>query len=125
MLIMKLIDFGSDFADLLIKHNGLRYVAGTIDENGRVQDGANSGFTFKGTYPQPLTQDDMVILPEGTDVSSTLVIHSVQKLNVVNGKKKADTVIWEGVNYLVMQSDRRNHLGNYYRNVVKKVQAGE
>tara|TARA_R100000544_G_C2220133_1_gene56996 strand:- start:866 stop:1234 length:369 start_codon:yes stop_codon:yes gene_type:complete len=122
---MKLIDFGSDFAELLIKHTGLRYRAGTKDDRGRMKEGVNSCFSFKGTYPQPVTQDDMVMLPEGTEVSSTLVIHSVQKLNVVGGKKKADTVTWEGVDYLVMQSDRRNHLGNYYRNVIKKVQAGE
>ena len=122
---MKLIDFGSDFAELLIKHTGLRYRAGTKDSRGRLQEGATTCFKFKGTYPQPAGQDDMSILPEGTEVSSALVIHSVQKLNTVDNAKKADVVTWEGVDYLVMQSDRRNHLGNYYRNLLKKVQAGE
>tara|TARA_R110002167_G_scaffold98927_3_gene259820 strand:- start:10881 stop:11249 length:369 start_codon:yes stop_codon:yes gene_type:complete len=122
---MKLIDFGSDFAELLINHDGLRYGAGTKDDRGRFIEGSSSPLRFRGTYPQPSTQDDMVILPEGTEVSSTLVIHSVQKLKVVDGTKKADIVIWEGVDYMVMQSNRRNHLGSYYRNVIKKVQAGE
>ena len=36
---MKLIDFGSDFAELLIKHTGLRYSAGTKDARGRIQSG--------------------------------------------------------------------------------------
>ena len=67
----------------------------------------------------------MVMLPEGTDVSSALVVHSVQQLKVVDDAKKADVVVWEGVDYLVMQSNRRNHLGSYYRNLIKKVQAGE
>lgn len=122
---MKLIDFGADFADLLIKHSGLRYGAGTKDGRGRFQSGVSASFSFKGTYPQPSSQDDMSLLPEGTDVTSSLTLHSVQKLNVVDGNKKADIVIWEGVNYLVMQSNRRNHLGSYYRNLIVKVQAGE
>lgn len=122
---MSLIDFESDFADLLIKHSGFRYSAGTKDDRGRIKAGSSAPFTFKGTYPQPANQDDMSMLPEGTDVVSALVLHSVQKLNVVDGDVKADIVVWEGVNYLVMQSNRRNHLGKYYRNVIRKVQAGE
>lgn len=122
---MNLIDFASDFSDLLIKHSGLRYGAGTKNNEGRFQAGTSASFSFKGTYPQPASQDDMTMLPEGTDVTSSLVLHSVQKLNVVDGNKKADVVIWEGVNYLVMQSNRRNHLGSYYRNLIIKVQAGE
>ena len=122
---MSLIDFESEFSDLLIRHTGLRYGAGTKDSRGRLVAGTSNPFTFKGTYPQPANEDDMSLLPEGTEVVSALVLHSVQKLNVVDGDKKADIVVWEGVNYLVMQSDRRNHLGKYYRNVIRKVQAGE
>lgn len=122
---MSLIDFEADFAELLIRHAGSRYGAGTKDDRGRIQSGVSAPFTFCGTYPQPANQDDMSMLPEGTEIVSALVLHSVQKLNVVGGDVKADVVIWEGVNYLVMQSDRRNHLGKYYRTVIRKVQAGE
>lgn len=122
---MRLIDFGSEFSDLLIKHSGLRFGAGTKNSKGRFEAGTSTLFTFKGTTPQPANQDDMNMLTEGTDVQSSLVLHSVHKLNVVEGDKKADIVIWEGANYLVMQSNRRNNLGGYYRNLIIKVQAGE
>ena len=56
---MSLIDFESDFAEILIKHSGLRYTAGTVGSRGRIKAGGNSPFTFKGTYPQPANQDDM------------------------------------------------------------------
>ena len=117
----QLIDFAADFADLLITHNGLRSEAGS-NVNGRWVPGGTSPFTFKGTYPQPAGQDDFALLPEGSQLNSTIVIHSVQALKRADNQSGNDVVLWEGGSFMVMQSDRRNHLGCHYRNVLTKVQ---
>lgn len=122
---MSLIDFASDFSDLLIAHNGLRHSATTKDAEGRAIAGGQTAFTFKGTYPQPAGQNDLKLLPEGSTPSSAIVIHSVQQLNITENGVKGDIVVWEGDNYLVMQCNKRNHLGTHYRNLCRKVQAGE
>ena len=120
-----LIDFASEFSDLLIKHTGERYGSTTKDADGRAIASATTAFTFKGTYPQPASENDLKILPEGSTPSSAVVIHSVQKLNITEGSKKGDIVIWENDRYLVLQSNKRNHLASNYRNLIRKVQAGE
>jgi hypothetical protein len=109
----------------LIKHSGERFGATTKDANGRAVPAVASPFTFKGTYPQPAGENDLKALTEGSTPSSAIVIHSVQRLNITEGGKKGDVIIWEGERYLVMQSNRRNHLAGNYRNLLRKVQAGE
>ena len=121
----QLINFAAEFADLLIKHNGYRFAASTKDARGRVVQGAQVAFTFKGTYPQPASENDLKLLPEGSTASSSLVMHSVQQLNITIGNTKGDIVTWESEDYFVMQSNKRNHLAGNYRNLLRKVQAGE
>ena len=120
-----LINFAADFADLLIKHTGYRYGASTKDTRGRVVQSAQLAFTFKGTYPQPASENDLKLAPEGSTPSSSLVIHSVQQLNITTGNIKGDVVTWENEDYFVMQSNKRNHLAGNYRNLLRKVLAGE
>jgi len=121
----QLIDFAAEFADLLITHNGSRFGNTTKDADGRAVPPVANPFTFKGTYPQPATENDLKLLPEGSTPSSAIVIHSVQQLNITENSKKGDIVIWEGDDYLVLQSNRRNNLAGHYRNLMRKVQAGE
>lgn len=121
----QLINFAAEFADLLITHNGFRFGVSVKDARGRVAAGTQSAFTFKGTYPQPANANDLKLLPEGSTVSSSIVIHSVQQLNLTSNGVKCDVVTWEGDSYLVMQSNKRNHLAGNYRNLLRKVQAGE
>tara|TARA_R100001198_G_scaffold95741_1_gene82741 strand:+ start:68 stop:430 length:363 start_codon:yes stop_codon:yes gene_type:complete len=116
------IDFASDFADMMIKHKGLRYCASTKDADGRSIPSASREFTFKGTHPQPAGQNDLRMLAEGSTPSSAIVIHSVQKLNITDNGKKGDVVIWDCEKYIVVQSNRRT---GHHRNLLRKVQAGE
>jgi len=120
-----LIDFASEFADLLITHNGERFGATTKGAEGRATPTAATPFKFKGTYPQPAGANDLRILPEGSTPTSALVVHSVQKLNITENGTKGDIVIWEDDRYLVLQSNKRNNLAGNYRNLIRKVQAGE
>ena len=122
---MSLIDFASDFSDLLVTHNGLRHAATIKDSEGRAIAGSQTAFTFKGTYPQPAGQNDLKLLPEGSTPSSAIVIHSVQQLNITENGVKGDIVVWGGHDYFVMQCDKRNNLGGHYRNLCRKVQSGE
>lgn len=120
-----LIDFKNEFADLLITYTGNRYGLTTKDNEGRAVAGGITSFTFKATYPQPAGQNDLKLLPEGSTLSSAVVIHSTTKLEITEDGKKGDVVIWEGNSYFVMQSNARNHLAGNYRNLMRKVQAGE
>ena len=120
-----LIDFENEFADLLIKHGGYRFAASTRDGQGKIMPGAKVPFNFKGTYPQPASENDLKLLPEGSTPSSSLVIHSTTQLNITTDNIKGDVVAWESDEYFVMQSNKRNHLAGNYRNLLRKVQAGE
>ena len=121
----QLINFAAEFADLLIKHSGYRYAASSKDARGRIVQGAQVAFTFKGTYPQPAGGSDLKLASGGSTESGSLVVHSVQQLNITTGNTKGDIVTWEGEDYFVMQSNKRNHLAGNYRNLLRKIQAGE
>lgn len=120
-----LIDFAAEFADLLITHNGERFLASTKDADGRVSPSGFNPFTFKATYPQPANANDLRALDQGSTPSSSLILHSVQRLKITQNGTKGDIVIWEGDRYLVMQCNKRNHQAGNYRCLIKKVQAGE
>ena len=120
-----LINFAADFADLLIKHNGSRFGPSTRDTRGRSVAGAAVPFTFKGTYPQPASANDLKLAADGSDVSSAITIYSVQQLNITTSNSKGDIVTWEGEDYFVMQSNKRNHLAGNYKNLLRKVRTGE
>ncbi len=120
-----LIDFESEFADLLITYDGIRYGQSSKDADGRAIAGAGTPFEVKATYPQPAGQNDFRLLPEGSTPSSALVIHATERLVITQGGKKGDVIIWQGEQYFVMQVNERNNLGGHYRTLIRKVQAGE
>ena len=121
----QLINFERDFADLMTTHNGERFRSNKKSAEGRVVAGVPSPFTFSGTYPQPARANDFRMIPEGSTLSSSIVIHSVDKLNTSESGVAGDVVVWEGDRYRVTQQNRRNHLGGNYRTLLVKIQAGE
>jgi hypothetical protein len=120
-----LIDFASDFADLLITFEGESYEATTKSSEGRAVAGREVRFTFKATYPQPAGQNDLKLLPEGSLPSSALVIHATTRLHITENSDKADVVWYKGDKYLVMQVNERDALAGNYRTLMRKIQAGE
>jgi len=120
-----LIDFANDFADLLITFDGERFGATTKDSEGRAIAGGLTAFTFKATYPQPASQNDLRLIGEGSLPSSALVIHATTKLNITEGSIKGDIVYYRGDKYFVMQVNERDALAGNYRTLMRKVQAGE
>ena len=120
-----LIDFKNDFADLLITYTGKRFAVSVRDAEGRMAAGSETAFTVRATYPQPASQNDFKLLPEGSTPSSAVVIHAVDKLNITEGGVKGDVITWQGDDYLVMQVNDRNNLAGNYRTLLRKVQAGE
>lgn len=120
-----LIDFANDFADLLVSYTGERASLTTKDADGRAVAGGATAFIFKATYPQPAGQNDLKLLPEGSTPSSAVVIHSTTKLNITDNGVKGDVVIYADDRYLVMQSNLRDNLAGHYRNLLRKIQAGE
>ena len=121
----QLIDFGADFADLLITHTAERFGATTKSAEGRAVSGAPAVFAFRGTNPQPANANDLKMLPEGSTLSSSIVIHSVEKINIATGSGAGDVLIWEGSRYRARQQNIRNPLAGNYRTLFVKIQAGE
>jgi len=120
-----LIDFEAEFADLLTLHNAERFDATTKSAEGRAVSGAGTPFTFTGTYPQPARANDLKMLPDGSILSSSLIVHSVQKINIATGSRNGDVLIWDGGRYRARQQNIRSPLGGNYRTLFVKIQAGE
>jgi hypothetical protein len=120
-----LIDFENEFSDLLVSYTGTRYNESIKDNEGLMTAGQASTFTFKATYPQPVSQNDLKMIAEGSTPSSAVVIHSVTRLKITSGGVKGDTISWRGDDYFVVQVNERDSLSSCYRVVMRKVQAGE
>lgn len=120
-----LINFESDFSDLLTTHNGERFGPTVKSAEGRAVSGAGTPFTFTGTYPQPARANDLKKLPEGSTLSSSIIVHSVQKINISTGGVTGDVLILDGDRYRAMQQNPRSPLAGNYRTMFVKIQAGE
>ena len=120
-----LIDFENDFADLLTTHSGERFGATTKSASGRAVSGSKTGFNFRGSYPQPARANDLKMLPEGSTLSSSIVVHSVDKIQLSTMGNAGDVMIWEGDRYRAVQQNIRDPLAGNYRTLFVKIQAGE
>lgn len=70
---------------------------------------------------QPLTGNDMVLLPEGSRSGNTKVLFTTTQLNTV-GTAEPDTIVIESVDYDVFNVETWEGFNQtYYRTLVRKV----
>jgi len=111
-----LINFASDFADLLVSWAGLRMAAGTDDTEGNYVPGTAVPFTIRATPCQPLTQNELQMVEGGSFDRSIVKTYTAD--TVLNG----DLLTYNSVQYKVMQFDDRQPLGTYVKIYLVKVQ---
>jgi len=121
----QLIDFENDFAEFLVTHSADRFRATKKSDEGRAVSGSRIAFTFRGTNPQPARANDLKMLPEGSTLSSSIVVHSVEKIHISTGGSPGDVLMWDGARYRARQQNPRNPLAGNYRTLFVKIQAGE
>lgn len=116
MAINALIDFGTDFADLLDDWTGTRAGVGADNAEGVYVPGASTPLSFKATPPQPINQNDLVI-DEGGEFRRSIVKTYTPATLLIN-----DRVTYVGTLYEVHQIDERQPLGTYQKVYLVKVQ---
>lgn len=120
-----LIDFANDFADLIITFDVERYGATTKNAEGRAVPGVVTNIKIRGTYPQPAKQNDLKKLPEGSTLSSSIVIHCVEPVHITSDGAASDVLLYQGSRYKAVQKNDRSQLAGNYRTLFIKIQAGE
>lgn len=83
---------------------GTRFAAGTRGNNGRYTKGATSPLSFTGNH-QPLTDADLLLLPEGEREKKVRKIYTTFALRPasVNGQTSADHVVIDGETFEVFR----------------------
>jgi hypothetical protein len=111
-----LIDFATDFADLLENWTGTRAGVGSDNDEGVFVHGADVPLSFKATPPQPIGQNDLV-MDEGGEFRRSIVKTYTPFVLLIN-----DRVTYAGTTYEVHQIDERQALGTYQKVYLVKVQ---
>lgn len=113
---MTLIDFATDFAELLEPWTGTRAGAGTDDAEGNYAPGTPAALSFMATPPQPINQNDLV-MDEGGEFRRSIVKTYTPAVLLIN-----DRVTYAGTLYEIHQIDERQPLGSYQKVYLVKVQ---
>ena len=113
---MSLIDFGTDFAELLEPWTGTRAGAGADNAEGVFVPGVSAPLSFSATPPQPINQNDLV-MDEGGEFRRSIVKTYTPFTLLIN-----DRVTYGGTLYEVHQIDERQPLGSYQKAYLVKVQ---
>lgn len=111
-----LIDFASDFADLVTGWGGVRLASGADNAEGIFVPGAAVPFTFKAVPPQPITMNEQQQV-EGGEFARSIVKTYTPYALMLN-----DLVTFGGIDYEVLQLDTRDPLGTYRKAYLVKVQ---
>lgn len=113
---MSLIDFGTEFAELLEQWAGTRAGAGTDDAEGNYVPGADAPLSFLAAPPQPIKQNELV-MDDGGEFARSIVKTYTPATLLIN-----DQVAYGGTLYEVHQIDERQPLGSYQKVYLVKVQ---
>ena len=113
---MSIIDFGTDFAEILESWTGTRAGVGADNTEGVYVPGTPVALSFKATPPQPINQNDLVI-DEGGEFRRSIVKTYTPATLLIN-----DRVTYGGTLYEVHQIDERQPLGTYQKVYLVKVQ---
>ncbi|AUR89466.1 head-closure protein [Vibrio phage 1.123.O._10N.286.48.F3] len=119
-----MIDFANDFADLLVEYEGIRYSAGSKDENYKWVKGSTTPFTVMAMPPQPLSSTEQKLMqPEdGQYVSSYLKLYCVEPLQQREGAIDPDELTIDGDIYQVYEASNRMSLGGHFKALIRKKQ---
>lgn len=74
--------------------------------------------------PQPLTANDMQLLPDGEHVRDYLKSWSETRVFTREGNEDADRIEFDGDTYKVMQNDDRSLDGVFYGFVMRRIDPG-
>lgn len=111
-----LIDFATDFAELLEPWTGTRAGAGADNAEGVYVPGTPVAIAFDATPPQPIKQNELA-MDEGGEFRRSIVKTYTPATLLIN-----DRVTYAGVLYEVHQIDERQPLGAYQKVFLVKVQ---
>lgn len=73
--------------------------------------------------PQPITSNELQMLTDGEHVKNFRKTYCTDLLRTRNGDQDPDRIIYAGETYEVHQVDERNVLGNYYKVIMRKIDA--
>ena len=98
-----------------------RAAAGTF-VNGRYVEAAPTTFTILASV-QPLTGEDLQILPEAERTSDAVEIFSIAELFATNyaTNKLGDLVTYQGRDYRVSNAENWNPNGAYWRSIATRI----
>jgi len=116
MAINALIDFGTDFAELLEQWTGTRAGEGADNAEGVYVPGVATALSFMAMPPQPVNQNDLV-MDEGGEFRRSIVKTYTPATLLIN-----DRVTYADTLYEVHQIDVRQPLGSYQKVYLVKVQ---
>lgn len=111
-----LIDFGTDFADLLVKWSGSRAGAGSDNAEGVFLPGVAVPFAFMAVPPQPMTMNELQMEEGGEFVRSLVKTYTPYALQI------NDVLTFRGISYEVHRIDDRQPLGRFLKVTLRKVQ---
>ena len=111
-----LIDFATDFAELLVPWTGSRAGAGADNAEGVFVPGTPVALAFNATPPQPIKQNELA-MDEGGEFRRSIVKTYTPFALLIN-----DRVTFASTLYEVHQIDERQPLGTYQKVYLVKVQ---
>lgn len=93
-----------------------RYADGAINARGKWEKGASTAYPeFEIIAPQPLSSNELKMLPQGEEASDYLVSFSRELVQTRVKKEDSDEIEWDGNLYKVTQVNNRAQLGGFYR----------
>ena len=73
--------------------------------------------------PQPITEQELQMLTDGEHIKDFRKTYCVDLLRVRKGDKDADRIEYNNVNYEIHNVSDRNVLGDYYKVIMRKLNA--
>lgn len=120
-----LIDFEDAFGDQLIQWSGMRFKPGRDDDEGNWIPGGTSTITFLATPHQPVSSEDMTLVPseDGQHVTDSRKLYTAFELSTRRGESDADIVVDpdSGEHYEVVAVADRGRQGGYYKVITRRV----
>lgn len=109
------------FPHEIVKVDHFRFADGAIDAQGKYTPGAETKTEdFEIVAPQPITGDDLKMLPQGEEASDYLFSMSRNEILVRKNKKDSDEIEWDGLRYKVVRVNSRITGGFYSFTMVRK-----
>lgn len=103
-----------DFQDTTLR---LRPIAVTVGSNG-LADGTSGGLSFSGVVI-PDGGTDLIQTGEGDEVQGDITIYTRRPLTTGDAERGADTVLWDGAPYVVINAQPWRYGSGYFRVVCK------